>query len=199
MLGQSCSDTSSSGRPETRAWTPAMRSRQGPRWRGRAPAAGPSCERDAAPVIAWSATSKAREKAASSSARAGRRPIQRCSCCAARRRGSPRLRARATRGLIGPACIQCAPRSIAWPRSCVVTARPPTRSRASRTATDRPRAINRRAEAIPAAPAPITITSGVAGTGDTRGATVGRKRACSGAGRMVSKRIREGSGPHVVR
>ena len=52
-----------------------------------------------------------------------------------------------------------APMSTGTPRASLVSSRPPIRSRASRTITDRPRRCSTRAAMRPAAPAPMTITS----------------------------------------
>ena len=63
-----------------------------------------------------------------------------------------------------------------------VTARPPTRSRASTTVTVSPAARRRRAAAIPAAPAPITATSASPGAS----ARTGRPASGQGAARAWS-------------
>ncbi len=205
MLGKSCRLISPSGRPETRPWTRETRSPQGPRPGGRACAAGRSAPGSRAPsVIARSATDQARPKASFLRPRPGRRPIHRWLSCAARRRGSPRSNPRDTRGLIGPAWSQCAPRSTGWPRRGVVTVRPPSRGRASSTATDRPRARSRRAAPIPAAPAPITATSareaGPRGAGRRWGSGArGLRAACpssplAGFGAGLPPRSRRASG-----
>ena len=81
----------------------------------------------------------------------------------ARRRRSPRSSASRTSGFARPEWSQCAPRSTPCPRIGTVTARPPTRSRASRSATDSPAARQRRAAAMPAVPAPTIATSGSRG------------------------------------
>ena len=57
---------------------------------------------------------------------------------------------------------QAPPYSIAWPFQSAVQVRPPSRSRASSSSTERPRSAASRAAVTPAKPPPTTITSFIA-------------------------------------